>query len=1030
MIEYAELHCVSNFSFLRGASHPEELMQRAIELNYRALAITDECSVSGVVRAWQARRDYLNEHPDADSQQITRLIIGSEFRWQEHCFVLLAPSRKAYGELCQLITACRRAAEKGSYQFEPEQLFANTELLLLWRPNIKDESLIKLTERLFEFYQGRAWLLAERLLDEWDDLRFEKVRRLSKAHQLPITCASDVHLHHPNRQPLQDCLTAIREGSPVQSIPDKLFSNSERHLRSLKKLQHLYGQELLSSTVEIAERCRFELDELSYQYPTDLVPEGVSPAHYLRELVKAGQAIRFPDGTPEAVQQTIEKELRLIALKKYEHYFLTLWDVVNFARGQGILCQGRGSAANSVVCYCLQITEVNPVEVSLLFERFISEERHEPPDIDVDFESQRREEVIQYIYQKYGRDRAALAATLITYRPKSAVRDIGKALGINLMQLEHVIANYGWRYRGKNWLDDFVSPELGNSQLLELFKQRVSEILTFPRHLSQHVGGFVISEGLLTELVPIENAAMPDRTVIQWNKEDLESLGLMKVDILSLGMLTAIQRSLKLISEQQGNDFVLSDIPRDDPETYAMLQKADTVGVFQVESRAQMNMLPRLKPRNYYDLVIEVSIVRPGPIHGDMVHPYLKRRNGIEEPDYPLPELKPILERTLGVPLFQEQVIAFAMVAADFTASEADQLRRSMASWRKKGHMHRLQGRLAENMKKNGFSDEYIQRIQRQLEGFGEYGFPESHAASFALLVYVTSWLKCHHPAIFCCALLNSQPMGFYSPAQLIEDARHHGVKTLPIDINRSQWEHQIEKFDGANAVRLGFRLVRGTDQTAIEQLIQNRPGTGYQSAQECRYRSGLSAEQLELLASANCFQSLKEDRYQSFWKVAEPWKDDIAGKVEQDQPALFFQNEQNPKTNAETHWLWPLQQANEVEHLIQDYSATGLSLGRHPMELLRSQGKLGASVTASSLQQCPHNSEVYVAGLVTCRQRPGTSAGVTFVTLEDETGNINVVVWLSTAEKQLATLTKSKILQVFGRLEKDDASGIVHVIA
>ncbi len=1017
---YAELHCVSNFSFLRGASHPEELVVRAAELGYHSLAITDECSVAGVVRGWQALQDWQQAHPD---QPAPKLIIGAEFHWQNHCFVLLAPSLSGYSELCRLITACRRSAPKGEYLFNPEQLLDSEHLLLLWRPAANTFSSQPLLQQLPEHFHNRCWLLAERLLDEHDPHQYDQVMALAHSLDMPVTCASQVHCHHPDRQPLQDCLTAIRHNKAVSEIPDLLFSNGERHLRSHSKLAHLYDAKLLASTIEIAERCQFRLDEICYRYPRDTVPTDQNPTDWLRHQVEQGQRLRFPDGTPEEVQATIDKELALIQKKEYEHYFLTIHDIVQYAKRNDILCQGRGSAANSVVCYCLGITEVNPVEVSLLFERFISEERKEPPDIDVDFESQRREEVIQYIYQKYGRERAALAATVISYRPKSAVRDIGKALGLNLMQLEHVIANFGWRYRGKDWLDDFIDPALGNANLMQQFKQRIEEILGFPRHLSQHVGGFVITEGALTDLVPIENASMADRTVIQWDKEDLETMGLMKVDVLSLGMLTAIRRCLQMISDQQGKPFGLADIPRSDPATYQMLQRADSVGVFQVESRAQMNMLPRLKPSCYYDLVVEVSIVRPGPIHGDMVHPYLRRRNGEEAADYPLPELKPILERTLGVPLFQEQVIAFAMVAADFSAAEADLLRRSMASWRKKGHMHRLQLRLATTMKQKGFSDEYIQRIQRQLEGFGEYGFPESHAASFALLVYVTAWMKCHYPTEFCCALLNSQPMGFYSPAQLIEDARHHGVVTLPVDINASQVDHQVVYHNGKPQLQLGLRLVRGLSKEGAELVIKRRPVSttngeaqdgGYKDIQQCRYLSGLDAHELAALAAANAFSSLAYQRQQASWMVAEPLQDDLLSTTH--SAALSFQ--------------WPFGSPNEVENLLADYQSLGLTLGRHPIEILREQGKLGDSHTAMSLRTTAHESEVRVCGLVTCRQRPGTSAGVTFLTLEDETGNTNVVVWLTLAKQQLKELTQARILQVYGKVEKDDSSGIVHLIA
>ncbi|WP_430459894.1 error-prone DNA polymerase [Thalassolituus sp. LLYu03] len=1008
---YAELHCVSNFSFLRGASHPEELLQQALALNYQALAITDECSLAGVVRAWQALEDIRAdaEHPLHNAAADFRLITGSEFRCDDQLFVVLAADKTAYSELCRLITHCRRAADKGSYVFSPDLLTDSQHALLLWQPqkNGFDEVL---AAQLQQTFNGRLWLLAERMLDGDDDWRFQQMQHYAVRWQIPLTCASQVHMHKPARQALQDCLTAIRLNQPVTQITGHLFANNERHLRSANKLTHLYGPTLLAGTCDIAARCHFELSEIRYQYPTDTLPPGRDAAGYLREKVMTGAGKRFPDGIPQRVLDTINKELTLIALKEYEHYFLTINDIVQYARAQNILCQGRGSAANSVVCYCLGITEVNPQEVNLLFERFISAERHEPPDIDVDFESQRREEVIQYIYQKYGRNRAALAATVITYRAKSALRDVAGALGLDLTALEPVLANFGYRYKKHNWLDELVDRRVADATRLHLLQQLVGEILRFPRHLSQHVGGFVIARDCLTDLVPVENAAMADRTIIQWDKEDLESLGLMKVDILSLGMLTAIRRCLQQLN------ISMTDIPRDDAATYAMLQKADSIGVFQVESCAQMNMLPRLKPRHYYDLVIEVSIVRPGPIHGDMVHPYLKRRNGEEQADYPMDALKPILERTLGIPLFQEQVIAFAMVAANFSAAEADLLRRSMASWRKKGHMHRLQQRLQDNMLANGFELAYIQRLQRQLEGFGEYGFPESHAASFALLVYVSAWLKCHHPALFCAALLNSQPMGFYSPAQLINDARAHGVCVLPVDVTHSDWLHQADAGNDKPSLRLGLRLVKGLTEEAARPILEARAQAPFLSVNDCRLRAGLSTHNSAALASANAFGALSEHRYAARWAVSEPLQPDLLAD------ALTAQD-QNPVLQA-------LNSPNEVDNLLEDYQALGLTLGRHPLAVLREQGQLGSSLRACDLLSQPHDSEAFVAGLVTCRQRPGTSAGVTFVTLEDETGSVNLVVWLATAERQLKTLTQSRILQAYGRIEKDEASGIVHVIA
>lgn len=1013
---YSELHCISNFSFLRGASHPEELVQQAAQMQYRALAITDECSLAGVVCAHREIREH---------SLSLQLIIGSEFKDKNGLYVILVTDKRGYAELSSLITHCRRQAEKGNYVFELSDLFKLNHCLLIWQPHysldddLSDQTPSSLPQKLIRHFHGRIWLLAERTLDEYDDQRYTRIAQWADLFDLPIVASSNVHMHHPSRQSLQDCLSAIRLNQPIDKIPSQLFANAERHLRSLKKLHHLYPEAWLKESDKIVDLCTFNLDEIAYLYPTDSVPAGKNAHDYLRELVIQGQAKRFPDGTPENIQATIDKELSLIASKHYEHYFITLYDIVQFARSQNIMCQGRGSAANSVVCYCLFLTEVNPQEVQLLFERFISKERHEPPDIDIDFESQRREEIIQYIYTKYGRDRAALAATVIRYRPRSALRDVAKALGINSAEQDRIVARFAGRYHGKEWMDH-VYPATDQTALTNRLRRLTQEILGFPRHLSQHVGGFVIAEGCLHELVPLENASMPNRTVIQWDKEDLETLGLMKVDILSLGMMTAIRRSLKQLNMQ------ISDVPREDPATYKMLQKADSVGVFQVESRAQMNMLPRLKPSCYYDLVVQISIVRPGPIHGDMVHPYLKRRNGQEAPDYPLEGLRPILERTHGIPLFQEQIIAFAMVAADFTAAEADQLRRSMASWRKKGHMHKLQTRLRNNMLKNGFDDAYVQRIQRQLEGFGEYGFPESHAASFALLVYLTAWLKCHHPGVFLAALLNSQPMGFYSPSQLINDARHHQVVIHPVDVNHSLWDHQALE-DGS--VRLGFRLVKGFNQEAAERLAQCRPTdgynsgddchTGYESVQQCIELARLNRQERNALASANAFGVLSEHRYHARWQVAEP-------QMDAHQPDLL----QSLEESAAPSLLELLEAPNEIDNLLEDYQSLGATLGRHPMEILRDQGILGESVTAAGLHHRRHGDECFVSGVVTCRQRPGTAAGVTFITLEDETGTANVVIWLATAKRQLDLLLHAPLLQVYGKVEQDTDSGLTHLIA
>ncbi|MED5467853.1 MAG: error-prone DNA polymerase, partial [Pseudomonadota bacterium] len=686
----------------------------------------------------------------------------------------------------------------------------------------------------------------------------------------------------------------------------------------------------------------------------------------------------------------------------------------DFARRQGILCQGRGSAANSAVCYCLGITEVNPANVELLFERFISKDRDEPPDIDVDFEHERREEVIQYIYQRYGRERAALAATVIRYRPRSALRDVGKALGFDATLVEKLLDGIDWRDKTTGWRQQILDKGLTRSpKVADQFFTLVNTLLGFPRHLSQHVGGFVISAGPLSELVPVENAAMEGRTVIQWDKDDLESLGLMKVDVLALGMLTAIRKALALISEEKDTPFTIQDVPQEDPDTYAMLQKGDSIGVFQVESRAQINMLPRLKPETWYDLVIEVAIVRPGPIQGDMVHPYLRRKHGMEAVEYPNDAVRQVLERTLGVPIFQEQVIKLAMVAAGFSAGEADKLRRAMAAWKSHGDLTPFRDKLIQGMLERGHDADFAERLYKQICGFGGYGFPESHAASFALLVYVSAWIKRHHPAAFYCALLNSQPMGFYSPSQLVQDARRHNVSVLPPDVNHSQWQHTLQGQE--QHLRLGLRIIQGLSRSGAERVHQNRPANGYQSAAELRTRAGLNQSDMELLAGANAMPGFTRNRHQAYWQL-----------LEHEEPAELFANEAMTKYTPEPCHLLP--EPTEGQNVLADYSSQGLTLQRHPLALLREQGHLRHCLTADQLKATRPGIPVQVAGLVTGRQRPGTASGVTFVTLEDETGNVNVVVWLDTARRQRKPLLTARLLHVKGVIEKE--GDIVHVMA
>jgi error-prone DNA polymerase len=982
---YAELHCLSNFSFLRGASHAEELVGRAAGLGYSALAVTDECSLAGIVRAHVAARE-----------KNFKLIVGSEFRLRDGLrLVLLAPDRKAYGALSSLISTGRRNAKKGVYSLSREDLQAHLDdgLLALLLSESEPDAL-----RIAEWFPGRGWLAAELHSGPDDSGRLKRLEKISRRTGLPLVAAGDVHMHVRSRRRLQDTLTAIRLGKPVGECGDALYPNGERHLRLRARLAQIYPPELLRETLAIAERCNFSLGELRYEYPEELVPSSETPASHLRKLAFKGMDERFPVGAPVRVRMMVNREIELIKDLKYEAFFLTVHDVVHFARGEGILCQGRGSAANSAVCYCLGITEVNPEDGNTLFERFVSRERDEPPDIDVDFEHERREEVIQYIYGKYGRHRAALAATVIRYRTKSAVRDIGRALGFSLDQVDRFSKSLSW-WDGRSMLlermrEAGLDPE--SMEVRQLFALAV-DLIGFPRHLSQHVGGFVISRGPLAELVPVENAAMKNRTVIQWDKDDLESLGLLKVDVLALGMLTALRRALKFAGIEK-----LRDIPEDDDRVYEMIRKADTIGVFQIESRAQMSMLPRLKPRKFYDLVIQVAIVRPGPIQGGMVHPYLRRRDGKEKVDYPSKAVEKVLERTLGVPIFQEQVMQLAMVAAGFTPDEADQLRRAMAAWKKKGGLEPFEKKLKDGMKANRYPSEFADRIYDQILGFGEYGFPESHSASFAQLAYFSAWLKCHHPAAFLAGLLNSQPMGFYAPAQLIQDARRHGVEVRPADVILSQWDCTLEQ----GAVRLGLRMVGGLAAAAGERIIASR---SCNSVAELAQRAGLNRKNLKSLAAAGALQSLAGHRRDAHW---------IAAGVESDPPMNVHAVEHAPGFVPPT----------EAEEIAADYDSLGFTLGRHPLALLRNRlAELGL-VSAEKLSLLPHGRRVRTAGLVTCRQRPGTASGVVFVTLEDESGCVNVIVWHDLFERYRKELLGARLLGVEGVVESDGR--VIHLIA
>ncbi|APV51099.1 error-prone DNA polymerase [Betaproteobacteria bacterium GR16-43] len=1000
---YAELHCLTNYTFLRGASDPEELVHRAVELGYSALAVTDECSVSGVVRAHVAAK-----------QARLKLIVGSEFRLEDGLrFVLLAATLEGYEGLCELITKARRAASKGEYRLarsdvptSPRGLFA------VWLPGEVPE---EAEARWISGHFGEAWAAIELTRDSDDEARLGLLESIAARTGLKALAAGDVHMHLRSRKRLQDVMTAIRLRRPLAETGRELQPNAERYLRPIGRLANLLPARLLAATLDLASRCTFSLDEIRYEYPEELVPAGETPATWLRKLTLEGLARRYPEGAKESVVATVDHELKLIGEMGYEPFFLTVNDIVNFARGKDILCQGRGSAANSAVCYCLGITEVDPGKMAVLFERFISKERNEPPDIDVDFEHQRREEVIQYIYDKYGRERAALAAVVITYQPRSALRDVGKALGLSLDQVDLLSKSMSWwddSEAMKKRLAD-AGFDLSN-RVVKMVLELTQELVGFPRHLSQHPGGFVIDNRRLSRLVPVENASMKERTVIQWDKDDLESLGLLKVDVLGLGMLSCIRRALDFVKAHSGRELTIQEINAsgDDPQVYEMIQRADTIGVFQIESRAQMSMLPRLKPVKFYDLVIEVAIVRPGPIMGGMVHPYLRRREGTEKATYANPEVEAVLQRTLGVSIFQEQVMQLAVVAAGFTPGEADQLRRAMASWKRRGGIEPFREKLVQGMLSRGYTQTFAEQIYRQIQGFGEYGFPESHAASFALLVYVSSWLKHYEPAAFAAALLNSQPLGFYSPSQLIQDARRHGVEVRPVDVLVSQVESTLEPAaDGKPAVRLGLDRISGLKVESSKSIVMARELSEFDCVEDLSRRANLTRLDLTALARADALVNLAGRRRESLWETlaAEPAAPIVMPAGTETEPARF-----EPKT--------------EGQEIVADYEALGLTLRRHPLALLRPRLKRMKLHSAEDVANARNGQFIRTSGIVTCRQRPATASGVMFVTLEDETGYVNLVVWKDLADRQRKPLLGSRLLGVSGRVQKQGI--VVHIVA
>jgi error-prone DNA polymerase len=1085
-MNYAELQVTSNFSFLRGASHPDELVRTAAALGHKAIAITDRNSVAGLARAHQA----------AKTAGI-RLVIGVRLDLGDGTSLLAYPEdRAAYGRLTRLLTLGKRRAPKGECRLDYADLVAHGEgqIVVVLMPEEGDVT--ELADRVAADFPGRGYLAAHHLYRGDDLSRLARLARVAEEQGLPLLAMGDVLYHIPERRRLQDVLTSIREHCTITEAGFRLAAHAERHLKPADEMARLFRghPDALARSLEIVARCRFSLDELRYEYPEEPAPDGMTPQQRLAALAWAGAAERFAvsslsppmegegstEGIPQRVRDLITHELALIERLQYARYFLTVHDIVAFARSRGILCQGRGSAANSAVCYCLGITAVDPARIDVLFERFISAARGEPPDIDVDFEHERREEVIQYIYEKYGRDRAGLAATVICYRARSAIREVGKAMGLSgdiVAALAGMV--WGWSSEGiadKRVREAGLDPE---DRTLRQALDLAGELIGFPRHLSQHVGGFVITRGPLSELVPIENAAMADRTLIEWDKDDLDTLGILKIDILALGMLTCIRRAFSLIAQHYGRAYDLATVPAEEPAVYDMLSRADSLGVFQVESRAQMTMLPRLKPREFYDLVIEVAIVRPGPIQGDMVHPYLRRRSGKEQVEYPSDALRQVLGKTLGVPLFQEQAMKIAIVGAGFPPEEADRLRRAMATFKRNGEIHLFREKFVRGMLENGYSADFATRCFDQIEGFGTYGFPESHAASFALLVYVSAWIKCFYPEIFACALLNSQPMGFYAPAQIVRDAKEHGVEIRPADVNFSQWDCTLEELhptnnchpgegrdplisplvasdctsmvrqhsdletcntvdpglrrdDNEKALRLGLRQIKGFAEADAERLVAAR-GPGYAGARDLWRRSGLGRAALERLAAADALRSLDQstgglDRRRGLWAL----------KALGDAPLpLFAQQEPSPPITtggegfameSETRAVALLPRMPLGEHVVEDYATTGLSVKRHPLAFLRADLAREGLVAAADLATLPVGGRLAIAGLVLIRQRPGSANGVVFITLEDETGIANLIVWPAILERFRRAALGATLLYCRGRLQREES--VIHIVA
>jgi error-prone DNA polymerase len=1061
---YAELCVASNFSFLRGASHPDELVVQAANLGYKAIGITDRNSVAGVVRMHVAAKEVG-----------LKLIVGCRLTLAHHPELLVWPmDRKAYGRLCQLLTLGKRRTTKGECDLSLHDFLEHSEGIhaAVLAPDAMDDSLGYQLSVLKDAMGSRVSLGASCNFEADNQTRLSNLHWFSKTFGVPLLAHNDVHYHIADRRKLQDVLTCVRHTCTIQQAGFKLFQNGERYLKSPSQMHRLFTNypQAIARGLEIAEQCQFNLDQLRYEYPHELTAPGKTQLEYLTELAWTGAANRYPQGIPDKVRKLIEKELKLIGELKIEAYFLTVEDLVRFARARGILCQGRGSAANSAVCYCIGVTSVDPDRIEVLFERFVSAARNEPPDIDVDFEHERREEVIQYIYDKYGRDRAGMTAEVITYRGRSAIRDVGKALGLGLDTLDQMAKRLDWWDRGTLTPEKLQEVGLNPAdRTIRMVTDLSGELLGFPRHLGQHVGGMVMTSGPLCELVPVENASMPNRTVIEWDKQDIDDLKILKVDILALGMLTCIAKCIALINKSimgvppmvctsrhtAPDKFTMGEtpmiqlhtIPAEDPLVYEMISDADTVGVFQIESRAQMSMLPRLKPNRFYDLVIEVAIVRPGPIQGDMVHPYLRRRNGLEPVTYPSDELKEVLSRTLGVPLFQEQAMGIAMKGAGLSGEEADRFRRAMAAWKRGGAIEEFRKKILAGMKARGYEEKYAVACFDMLKGFGEYGFPESHSASFALLVYVSSWIKRHHPAIFCCGLLNSQPMGFYAPAQIVRDAQAHGVTVLPVDVNESEWDCTISPFsDGPEgrasrpsgpslngaliineiqkkwdwgktgpAVRLGLRMVRGLHRAHADRICENRNHKPFSSIDQFARRTALPAHALRRLAEADAFQSLGLSRREALWEIM---------KCHNTPMPLFDWLEEDSETEPAVQ-LPTMPMSQEVT---TDYRTAGLSLKRHPVALIRPQLKQMRITPAAELSNIAHGTWVKVAGLVLVRQRPGTASGIVFETLEDETGIANLIIRPNVYDRYRRAARHSTLVQADGYVERADK--VVHVMA